>query len=139
MIERLMKGLINFIRIIAILVFITVTCVIGLIIFSSSPDDLAVGPYQNFVVDDVSKPQQFIIPARFIPPVVIRYRIEGVVDDSASVSFQTSTYPYGHVKFKGVVADSAVSDFYETKDMQINYEPKGAKNGHIVIKAALNW
>lgn len=139
MMKQFMNGLARLIRIIAVLVLVAGTCVIGLIIFSSGPEDLAIGPYQDFVVDDVSKPQQFIVPARFIPPVVVRYRIEGVVDDSASVSFQTSTYPYGHVKFKGVVADSAVKDFYEMKDMQINYEPKGAKKGHLVIKAALNW
>ncbi len=134
-----MAGLVRFIRIIVGLILVTIVVVIGLFILANDPDDTSIGPYQDFVVDDVSKPQQFIIPARFISPVVLRYRVEGVVDDSASVSFRTNTYPYGYVNFKGVVADSAVSDFYEMSDMQINYEPKGAKKGHLVIKAALNW
>lgn len=114
-------------------------CILGSIVFLSDPNDKSIGPYKDFIVDDVSKPQTFIIPARIIPPVVIRYRIEGVVDDSASVSFRTSTYSYAHVKFRGVVADSAVRDYYEMSDLQINYEPKGVKKGHLVIKAALNW
>jgi hypothetical protein len=91
------------------------------------------------VVDDVSKPQTFTIPAQFIPPVVIRYQIEGVLDDSASVTFYTDTHQYGYAKIKGVVADSAVHDFYEKSNMQISYEPRGVKKGHLVIKAALNW
>ena len=134
-----MAGLARFIRIMVTLILITMASIVGFIIFSSDPNDTSIGPYQDFVIDNVSKPQTFVIPARIIPPVVIRYRIEGVVDDSASVSFRTSTYPYGQVKFKGVVADSAVRDFYEMSDLQINYEPKGVKKGHLVIKAALNW
>ena len=134
-----MAGLVRFIRIMVGLILAAIVGLIVLFFLANDPNDTSIGPYRDFVVDDVSKPQQFIIPAQIIPPVVVRYRIEGVVDDSASVSFRTSTYPYGHVKFKGVVADSAIRDFYEMSDMQINYEPKGAKKGHLVIKATLNW
>lgn len=121
------------------LILITMACILGSIVFLSDPDDMSIGPYRDFVVDDVSKPQTFIIPARIIPPVVIRYKVEGVVDGVASVSFHTNTYKYGCVRIKGVVADSAVSDFYEMSDMQISYEPKGVKKGNLVIRAALNW
>lgn len=112
---------------------------IGLFFLSIDDKDSGIGPYQDFAVKDVSKPQEFILPPQLLPPVVIRYRIEGIVDDSASVSFQTDTYCYSHVKFKGAVADSAVSDFYESREMHINYEPKRVKKGYLVIKAALNW
>jgi hypothetical protein len=98
-----------------------------------------VGPYQEYIIEDVSKPQQFIIPGRFINPVVIRYRIEGVIDKSAIVSFQTETAEYVRIPLKGVVADSAVQDFYENKDMLITYQPIGTKKGNLVIKAALDW
>ena len=137
--KQFMTGLARFIRIMGRLILAAIVGIIVLFFLANGPDDKSIGPYQDFVVDDVSKPQQFIISARIIPPVVVRYRIEGMVDDSASVSFQTNTHPYARVNFKGVVADSAVHDFYEMSDMQINYKPKGAKKGHLIIRAALNW
>ena len=112
-----MAGLARFIRIMVTLILVTMARILGFIVCSSDPDDTSIGPYQDFVVDDVSKPQTFTIPARIIPPVVVRYRIAGVVDDCAGVSFRMRTYPYGQVKFKGVGSDSAVRDFYAMSDL----------------------
>lgn len=121
-----------------ILIILAIGCILGFILFPLGQEKTGTGPYQDFIVSDVSKPQQFVIPAQ-PGPVVIRYRIEGIVNDSAIVSFRTTANQYGYAKFKGAVADSAVHDFYETEDIQIDYKPKGVTKGHITIKAALNW
>jgi hypothetical protein len=54
--------------------------------------------------------------------------------------YETANAPeYARIPLKGVVADSGVHDFYETKDMLIIYQPQRVRKGHLVIKAALNW
>jgi hypothetical protein len=138
-VSRVMSRIATTIRIALMLFFILSVCAVGLFIFLPIPIRKGVGPYTDYVVRDVSKHQQFVIPSRLISPVVIRYRIEGAVDDSATVTFQTKTSVYARTGVKGVVADSAVHDFYETNDMLITYQPQRVRKGHLVIKAALNW
>lgn len=79
-------------RIAIILFVVLLICFVVLFIFL--PPSKGVGPYQEYVIEDVSKTQQFVIPGKFINPVVIRYRIEGVIDKSAIVSFRTETAEY---------------------------------------------
>ncbi len=138
-VRRVMNRIGEVIRITIMLFFILSTCAVGLFIFLPIPTRKGIGPYQEYTVKDVSKSQQFIIPSRFINPIVIRYRIEGVIDESATVTFRTEMAEYARISLKGVVADSAVRDFYESSDMLIIYQPKDTKKGHLVIKAALNW
>ena len=136
---RVMSRVAKTIRIALMLFFILSVCAVGLFFFLPIPIRKGIGPYTDYVVRDVSKYQQFVIPNRLTLPVVIRYRIEGAVDDSATVTFQTKTSVYARTGVKGVVADSAVHDFYETNDMLIIYQPQRVRKGHLVIKAALNW
>lgn len=136
-VERVMGRVAEPTRIAFMLLLVMSLCAVGLSVFS--PIRKGVGPYTDYVVGDVSKYQQFVIPSGFLSPVVVRYRIEGVVDDSASVTFQTKTSEYARIEFKGVVADSAVHDFYENSAMLITYHPKRARKGRLVIRAALNW
>ena len=132
-----MKRIPRFTRIAIVLFVLLLVSFVVLFIFL--PPSQGVGPYQEYIIEDVSKPQQFIIPGKLINPVVIRYQIEGVIDKSAIVSFRTETAEYVRIPLKGVVADSAVRDFYENRDLLITYQPIGTKKGHLVIKAALNW
>ncbi len=122
--------------ILAILVF---TVLLAMIVISHLVDSDKPNPLTEYVVQDVSKPQEFVIPARLINPVVLRAKVEGVVDDSVSIHFKTAIGYYLSFNGKGVISDSAVCDFYETKDIRIIYEPHGAKKGRVVIKATLNW
>lgn len=138
-VSQVMSRVAETIRVALMLLFILFICAVGLFIFLPIPVRKGVSSYTNYVVRDVSKHQQFVIPGRFVSPVVIRYRIEGAVDDSATVTFQTKTSVYARTGIKGVVADSAVHDFYETNDMLIIYQPQRVRKGHLVIKAALNW
>lgn len=122
--------------ILAMLVF---TVMLAMIAISYLVDSDRPNPLVEYVVQDVAKPQEFIIPARLINPVVLRAKVEGVVDDSVSVHFKTAIGYYLAFSGKGVISDSAVCDFYETKDIHIIYEPHGAKKGQLVIRATLNW
>lgn len=94
-------------------------------------------PYETFVVTDVSKPQQFVLPGRSFYAVWLDYKIEGFVDDSITVCFNTERYDYENTSFKGKLKISNKRDFYETEDITITYVPNKAKKGNLTIKACI--
>lgn len=93
--------------------------------------------YETFIVTDVSKPQQFVLPGRLFYAVWLDYKIEGFVDDSITVCFNTERYDYESMRFKGKVETSNKRDFYETEDIIITYVPNKAKKGNLIIKACI--
>ena len=98
-----------------------------------------IGPprYETFVVTDVSKPQQFVLPGRLFYAVWLDYKIEGFVDDSMTVCFNTERYDYENTSLKGKLNINNKRDFYETEDIIITYVPNRAKKGNLTIKACI--
>ena len=108
--------------------------IIWLLFFRETDPD----PSFQFKVRDVSKRQQFIVPAKnHIHAISLTYEIGGTVDDSAAVSFRTPHHQYEIFPIAGLVRLHCTRDAYEADDIIIDYIPRRAKKGDVVIKIGI--